>query len=108
MDWDQTHALNFTFFVGNDEWGTSFISRYNSGQPYTPDIVVGKLVGQTIISGLKVNSRRKPARFIVDLNLFKNFKVNNFDIKFFATIYNLFDMKNPLFVYQDTGKPDFF
>jgi len=107
MDWDQTHALNFTFFVGNDEWGASFTSKYHSGQPYTPDVVVGKLVGQTIVSGLKVNSRRMPDRFTVDLNLFKNVKVNSFNIKVFATIYNLFDMKNPLFVYQDTGKPDF-
>lgn len=107
LDWDQTHALNASLFVGASDWGISLIERLNTGQPFTPEISTFRQTGTTIVGGLEKNSRRKPATFTVDLNAFKTFDMGRFDIKFFAKVFNLFDAKNPTDIFADTGEADF-
>jgi len=107
LNWDQRHALNFNVFVGKNSWGCNMITRFNSGQPYTPEIVSGTLTGQNVLSGLATNSRIKPNRLTVDLNAFKKFTFHNSDLEFFLRIYNLFDTKNPVNIWSDTGRPDY-
>jgi hypothetical protein len=106
LNWDQRHTLNATLFVGSQDWGISLIERYNSGQPYTPSSIPGTRVGQNILSGLQDNSRRKPNQITVDLTAFKNVKISAFDVQFFTRVFNLFDTRNAVNVYTDTGKPD--
>ncbi|HCK99140.1 MAG TPA: hypothetical protein DHW42_03430, partial [Candidatus Marinimicrobia bacterium] len=50
---------------------------------------------------------RKPGYFNVDLNMFKDFTFKNYDIRLFTRIYNLFDRKNQMWVYNDSGTADF-
>jgi len=107
LNWDQRHTLNFNVFVGQHKWGCNLISRFNSGQPYTPEIVAGTLTGQNVLSGLATNSRIKPVRFTVDFNLFRKLKYQRVNLELFMRIYNLFDNKSPLNIWADTGKPDY-
>ncbi|NQT25151.1 TonB-dependent receptor [candidate division KSB1 bacterium] len=107
LDWDQRHILNLNVFVGKSDVGCNMIARLNSGQPYTPDIPAGTLTGQNILPGLATNTRRRPNRFTVDLNAFKRFALQKFNCEVFLRIYNVFDSKNPLTVWADSGKPDY-
>ncbi|MFQ5706508.1 MAG: carboxypeptidase-like regulatory domain-containing protein [bacterium] len=107
LAWDQTHAVNASLFVGARDWGISLIERFNSGQPYTPQIVTIGRTGRNIIGGLEKNSRRKPSIFTVDLTAFKQYNFGPYKIRFFAKAFNLFDAKNPVTVFGDTGEADF-
>jgi len=107
LDWDQRHSLNANLFVGGNTWGGSLISRFSTGQPYTPVSVTATRTGQSILAGLPNNSRSKPNLLTVDFNIYKNFKYRNFDFQVFMKIFNLFDNENPRFVYGDTGRPDY-
>jgi len=107
LDWDQTHSLNGSLFVGANDWGISLIERLASGQPFTPQINTFQQSGNSIIGGLEKNSRRKDTRFTVDLNGYKIVDMGPFNVKFFARVFNLFDSKNPTDVFTDTGEADF-
>ncbi len=107
LNWDQRHAFNLNFYIGQKNWGGSMIARFNSGQPYTPEILSGTLTGQNILSGLATNTRRKPNRLTVDLNAFRNFTLRHLNFELFLRVYNLVDTKNPLTIWADSGKPDY-
>ncbi len=107
LDWDQRHALNANLFVGAQTWGASVITRFNSGQPYTPVSVTATRTGQSILAGTPDNSRTKPNRFTVDFNAYKNFSFNRFEFQLFLKIFNMFDADNPTGVFGDTGRPDY-
>ncbi|MBN1780165.1 TonB-dependent receptor [bacterium] len=107
LDWDQRHALTCNLFTGGNKWGMNTILQFYSGQPYTPSIVSGSLTGQNVISGLSTNSRRRPGRFAVDVNLFRNMKAGPLEIELFMQIYNLLDSLNPRNVWTETGKADY-
>lgn len=106
LDWDQRHALNLNVFVGKRDLGLNILARYYSGQPYTPDFPFATQTGQNVISGLPTNLRRKPNRFMVDLYAFKSLNLYKFDTELFMRVYNLFDAKNPIDVFTDSGLPD--
>ena len=107
LNWDQRHSLNANLFVGGNTWGGSLISRFSTGQPYTPVSVTATRTGQSILAGLPNNSRNKPNLLTVDLNIYKNLKYKNFDFQVFLKVFNLFDEKNPIRVWGDTGRPDY-
>lgn len=107
LDWDQRHALNLTFFYGTRDWGVNTIAQFYSGQPYTPEVVSGTLTGQNVISGLSTNTRRLPNRFTLDLNAYRRITIQKLDVELFLRIYNLLDRKNPVWVWAETGKPDY-
>ncbi len=99
--------MNTNLFVGSSSWGASLITRFSSGQPYTPAFEAGTRTGENILSGEAENSRNKPNIFTVDLRAYKTFKYGIFNLQVFARIFNLFDAKNPTNVYGDTGLADF-
>jgi outer membrane receptor for ferrienterochelin and colicin len=107
LNWDQRHAFNLNVYVGQKSWGCNMITRFNSGQPYTPEVLSGTLTGQNVISGLATNSRRRPNRLTVDLNAFKNVTFQKLNFELFLRIYNLLDARNPLTVWADTGEADY-
>jgi outer membrane receptor protein involved in Fe transport len=107
LNWDQRHALNASLFVGKADWGVSLVSRFASGQPYTPTLVTGTRTGQNVLSGLRDNSRNKPNLFTVDLSAYKNFNIQNLNIQLFARVFNLLDALNPVNIWTDTGLADF-
>ena len=98
---DQTHTLNVTFsYSSSDNWGFSVIGQYGSGFPYTP-------LQSLNISTLLTNSEVKPATYNLDLKAYKDFFFDKFRMMLFARIYNLFDIKNQINVYNDSGRADF-
>jgi outer membrane receptor for ferrienterochelin and colicin len=107
LNWDQRHTLNGNFYMGGDRWGTDIIARFNSGQPYTPEPAVQKKSGETVVSGLRDNSRNKPVRFTVDLNSYYNWTFNEYNVQLYFKVYNLLDSENPNDVYADTGEAGF-
>ena len=107
LDWDQTHTLNANIYVGTSDWGVSLISRFNTGQPYTPTRIEGANTGINVLTGLAGNSRRKPVIFNLDMELYKNTELSLIDLQLFIKVFNLLDSKNPIIVFGDTGKPDY-
>lgn len=101
LDFDQTHTLNATYkYVSPDQWGISLIGSYGSGMPYTPTQSIN-------ISKLLTNSEIKPSFYNVDLKAHKSFNFSHYILTLFAQIYNLFDVKNELNVYTDSGTANF-
>lgn len=78
----------------------SLIARLTSGYPYTPS---GRDVGF-----VERNSLRMPSSYSIDLMVGKEFRIlNSYELRLFAEIFNLTNHRNILFVYGDTGDPDF-
>ena len=101
LDWDQTHTVNLTLGLGQEDWGAFILARYGSGLPYTPVITQGTTRGIDIYQ--PTNYRRRPVDYSVDLRLFKNVKWQGMDFSIFMKVYNLFDRRNETGVYQQTG-----
>jgi len=114
LDFDRTHILNasatYTIPVGEgpmisgvpifDNMDISMIFRYSSGAPYTP--------GGRDIGFVEKNSLRQPSVYSIDLMIGKEFElISGLRVRAFAEILNLTDQRNILYVYTDTGEPDF-
>jgi hypothetical protein len=101
LNWDQTNTVNVTFsYTSDDNWGFSLIGQYGSGFPYTPTLSQN-------VSTLLINSELKPSFKNVDLRAYKDFIISDFRLSLFARVYNLFDIKNEINVYSDSGTADF-
>lgn len=101
LNWDQTHTVNVTFsYASDDNWGFSLIGQYGSGFPYSPSIAQN-------VSTLLINSELKPSSKNVDLRAYKDFVLGDFRLSLFARVYNLFDIRNEVNVYNDSGTADF-
>lgn len=103
LDWDQTHTLNISVTLSQpDNWGVGLIGKYGSGLPYTPLDSKGHRTGEE-------NSERKPANLNFDLNARKDFILRNvygrsLRTAIFVRVYNLFDAKNEIIVWDSTGR----
>jgi len=114
LDFDKTHVVNASAtyripsnggpsifnskILGNTDYNLIF--RASSGYPYTPS---GRDVGF-----VERNSLRQPSTFTLDLELGKTFQIgSSLSLRAFAQIYNLFDTQNVVWVYRDTGDPEF-
>ncbi len=104
LDWDQTHTANLSIGFGELDWGAYVIGRYGSGLPFTPSINQADPRGQDASNGIKRNSRRRPDNYTVDLRLFKSFDVGGMEFSLFAKIFNLFDRRNEIDTYGETGR----
>lgn len=102
LDWDQTHTANLTLGFGEQNWGAFVIAQYGSGLPYTPVINQGDTRGSDAIK--TKNTRRLPANYNVDLRLFKNFEIDPINLTLFLKVFNLFDRRNEVKVYGETGR----
>ncbi len=114
LNWDRTHIFNAsgTYTIPKDEgpiiFGSpifdnmdfSLILRASSGSPYTPS---GRDIGF-----VENNSLRQPGLFGMDLMIGKEFEfTSSLRLRLFAEILNLTDHRNVLYVYGDTGEPDY-
>jgi hypothetical protein len=104
LDWDQTHTANLTVGVGQEDWGVFALARYGSGLPYTPVVNQAEARGEDAARVLSKNSRRRPAQFNVDLRAFKNFKVDFLNFSVFLKVFNVFDIRNEVDIYGQTGR----
>lgn len=111
MSYDRTHdfSLSYAYFFPKDGgpgiYGVKPLerSRFNlmligrSGFPYTP--IVGNVPGET-------NSERGPWNLTANFYYRKFFNVMGLDLIFGVMVQNLFDWKNPIDIYAQTGKAD--
>jgi hypothetical protein len=104
LDWDQPHTLNTAFVYASPWGGFSLLGRYGAGFPYSPIISTASRQGQNLTTGLRKNSRRKPASLTFDLKLHKNFQIGGMRAILFANVFNLFDRLNEIDVFGDTGR----
>jgi outer membrane receptor protein involved in Fe transport len=114
LDFDRTHVFNAsgTYVFLEDEgpelfgyyifenMDLSLIARASSGTPYTPG---GRDIGFVVR-----NSLRQPGNYNIDLMIGKEFEFGSkVRLRLFAEILNITDHRNILYVYRDTGEPDF-
>jgi len=114
LDWDRTHVFNAsgTYTIPENEGPSIFgsqifdnmdfslILKASSGSPYTPS---GRDIGF-----VEKNSLRQPGLYNIDFMIGKEFEFSgNFRLRLFAEILNLTDQRNILYVYGDTGDPDY-
>lgn len=107
LDWDQRHTFNANLFVGGKSWGLGLSQRVDSGQPYTPAQVTATQTGSSVVSGLEANSRRKPMNYNIDLNLYRNVAIQNYNVRLFMDVFNLLDWRNQRNVFGDSGVADY-
>ncbi len=100
LDWDQAHTVNVTFSYANGPWGFSMIGQYGSGFPYTP-------TQSENLTKILTNSLTKPATFDMDLRAYYDIMISDFKLNLFARVYNVFDIRNEVNVYGDSGTADF-
>ena len=100
LEWDRTHSLNVTLTVGQpSKYSIGLIGRLGSGLPYTP-------TAQNVRTGVE-NSERRPFFMNFDLYAYKNLPLAGFTSTIFLRAYNLFDRKNELQVFSDTGRANY-
>ncbi len=114
LDFDQRHNVNLQglFRVPRNEgpklFGShllantdySLIVQIASGFPYTPS---GRDIGF-----VDKNSLRRPGKYTIDLEVGKSFNIGyGFNLRAFVECLNITNHRNVLWVYGDTGDPDF-
>jgi outer membrane receptor protein involved in Fe transport len=104
LDWDQTHTANLTMGIGKQGWGVFLLGRYGSGLPYTPVINQAESRGVDASRAVQNNSRRRPATYTADLRAFKNVSLGALNLSLFLKVFNLFDRRNEVTVYGETGR----
>ncbi|MGB2988566.1 MAG: TonB-dependent receptor [Candidatus Zixiibacteriota bacterium] len=93
---------NFAGLTLPGAWGLNVLAKYGSGMPYTKTDDQGNRLGA-------LNGGRMLATYRVDLKFNKDFylfREKETRLSFFTEVVNLFDRRNILHVYSNTGKPD--
>ncbi len=83
-------------------WGLNLLTSYGSGMPYTKTDDEGNRLGS-------LNEGRMPPTYRVDMKFNKDFYLfegKESHLSFFTEVVNLFDRRNILNVYSNTGKPN--
>ncbi len=97
LNWDQRHTVNLSVSYNNPHTlSLGFVGQFQSGLPYTPAVQSEETTFE--------NSGRKPFNYTVDVRLAKQFTIAKHAYTVFLKVYNLFDRKNELDVYNDTGR----
>ncbi len=107
LNWDQNHTLNGSLIWDMKGWTFSMVGRFWTGRPYTPSFPVGSVVGGAAQIGLKENSERLPNQKSVDLYINRRFEIGGIGMNVFLNIYNVFDIRDQVAVYSDTGTSEY-
>jgi outer membrane receptor protein involved in Fe transport len=100
MPWDQPHTLNIALDYRNPMgFGLNLLGNMGSGLPYTPSDARGRPLDES-------NSGRMPPTAVFDLKAFYDLNLAQARVRFYADITNLFNKKNILNVFDNSGKPD--
>ncbi|MEE9429868.1 MAG: TonB-dependent receptor [Melioribacteraceae bacterium] len=106
LDWDQRHSINGSVYIGDANWGASFVGRYGSGLPYTPAITQFT-ADRGLSSGFNRNIRRRPNQFFLDMKVHNVFDIMGQNFTVYLKVFNFLDSKIITDVFTDTGKADF-
>ncbi len=119
LDWDVRHQLTLNLDLRipprdhpkvfglkvPDNWGVNALWKYGTGFPFTPDLSYPGIILRGLKATTEPNSKRMPATSNVDLRFYKNFRIWKLDHTFIVWVNNLFDTKNILDVFSQTGRP---
>ncbi len=101
LDWDQRHSFNGTLTISEPtDWTVSFIGRFATGQPYTPEPI------RLDVNTKFKNTERKPLQWSIDMNASKSLHFFGFETAIFLRVFNIFDVKNEINVHPVTGRAD--
>lgn len=84
-------------------WGLNVVGKFGSGLPYTVTDISGNRLGG-------VNEARMPDKYSVDMRFNKDVyvaKQSQVFFSFFVEVENLFNRRNIVGVYSNTGRPDY-
>jgi outer membrane receptor protein involved in Fe transport len=111
LGWDRAQVLNGNIFAAFGNFSFGLLGRYESGLPYTPNPIQGTTRGASVqsgFSGLRENSGRRPNLITFDLQAYYDIPIamGSQETRFtlFMKIYNLFDRRNEVNVWADTGR----
>ena len=97
LDWDQRHTLNTTLtYHPIKNSGVGLIFSYGSGLPYTTQYLGVRTSFE--------NNARKPSTYNIDLRSYYHFEFSGMKLSLSMNVYNLFDIRNELTVFSDTGR----
>ncbi|MBN1755483.1 TonB-dependent receptor [bacterium] len=82
-----------------ERWNLNLLTEVGSGLPYTQEDSRGQRIGE-------VGGARTPWTYSTDLKLDRPFTIAGISASVFMRVSNLFNMKNILNVYPNTGKVD--
>ncbi len=108
LDFDERNIVNANFdlslpddfvFIPLQNFNSSFVFSFHSGQPYTPEDLKGNKIGDE-------NSARMPGYWNVDVNASRVLKIGPTGLRLTALIMNLFNTKQVIEVYPASGDPD--
>ena len=119
LDFDQRHkvSMNLDYRLGKGEgpaWGgfkvferagVNALFNVASGTPYTPTKVYNEVTLAAVSSEPSgpLNSRYGPWNLSLDLKATREFEISGLKMEAFVWGLNVFDSKNPVFVYTSTG-----
>lgn len=86
-------------------WSLGIVALIESGRPYTPSRAYPNIT-QAQGEDIQNNSLRRPSIVNFDIRFEKEFKLMGLDYKFITWVENVFDNRNVVTVYSDTGRPD--
>jgi outer membrane receptor protein involved in Fe transport len=108
LDFDQRHTVNANLdvempedfaFIPLQNFNSSIVFTYSSGQPYTPEDLKGNKIGDE-------NSARMPGYWNIDLNFSRRIKLGPAHFTISGLITNLTNTEQILNVYVTTGRAD--
>jgi len=100
LGWDQRHTLNIIIGYTAGSWGASSIMQYGSGTPYTPR-------SSTDISTILTNTQIKPSFWNMDVRAYCEVHLKPVRLVLFTRVFNVFDVRNEIRVFDDTGRAGF-
>lgn len=121
LDWDIRHQVTVNtdirinkgdhpYLFGArmpDNWGINILWQYRTGYPFTPTRgFPGEYIFLVGAQNPPTNSKRMPATSRVDLRFNKDFNIWKLNYSFSVWVNNVFNKKNIVTVYENTGRPD--
>ena len=86
-------------------WSMGIVAIVEGGRPFTPNRDYPNIT-QTLGEDIQTNSLRRPALVNFDLRFEKEIKMMGLDYRFIAWVENVFNNRNVITVYSNTGRPD--
>ncbi len=86
-------------------WSMGIVALVETGRPFTPSRNYPNIT-QTQGEDIQKNSLRRPTIVNFDLRFEKEIKMMGLNYRFIGWVENVFDNRNVVSVYGDTGRPD--
>ena len=100
LDWDQRHTLTAALNLSpTPQARITLLGQYGSGLPYTPTFLNIRQAFE--------NTARSPATLTFDLKADYALRIGGVSYVFFLKVFNIFDRRNELIVFRDTGRAGF-